>query len=297
MFKDRVKKNEFRSGDQFWTAMRSYSNGGIDFAVLSNLSLDHQKSVFQKSTVPPRAQLLVIENAARSHLGDAARAPLDLPYTLGGSGAATAMSADEGINPNESALLDEVTGATLNSFLPPDARMGGLDLAFATYNDGWSFQTLYAMMEGVAPCVILLRTVESQALIGMYMSKEISPPSTAVRGDGQCFCFRLDGANAAKFTWAAPEDKIGVSSLATANQFAQCTMTHMTFGGSTQHGTNALRIENDLQNASSGYSDTYSNSPLVPEEEKQSFAVQDLEVFGLRSAMQKHGKTKSITRK
>lgn len=296
MFKDRIKSNEFRSGEAFWTAMKAYSQGGIDFAALSNLSLDHKKSIFQKSTVPPRAQLLVIENNGRAALGDLARDPLNLPYTLGDS-SSNSMTGNEGINPNDSTLLDSVTGNALNSFIPPDARMEGFELMFSTYNDGWSFETLYDMTAHLAPCVILLRTVESDALIGMYMSKAISPPSMDVRGDGQCFCFRLDGANAAKFSWSAPEDKIGVSDTATANQFAHCCSSYMAFGGSRLHGTNALRIEADLAHASSGPSDTYNNSALVPEEDKQAFDVQNVEVFCGRPAVQKSGKSKSVARK
>jgi hypothetical protein len=293
MFKDRIKHNEFKSGQQFWDAMKIYHAGGLDFQALSNLSLDHTKSVFQKSTVPPRAQLLVIENHARALLGTDAREPLSLPYSMGGA-AVPAMNSDEGVNHTESKLLDSSTGTALNSFLHPDTRMQGFDLMFATYNNGWSIDTLYGMTEHLAPCVILLRTVEHQAVIGMYMSEKISPPSMDVRGDGQCFCFRLDGANAAKYPWASAEDKIGVGNQATLNQFAHCTHGYMAFGGSAKLGTNALRIEGSLANASSGESDTYSNPPLLPEHNKQTFEVQDMEVFCGRAAVRKSGKSKSV---
>lgn len=273
--------------------MRGFHQGGLDFQALSNLSLDHTKSVFEKSTVPPRAQLLVIENHARAALGNGARDPLNLPYSMGRN-TTPAMSSEEGIKYSDSKLLDTSTATALNSFLHPDVRMQGFELMFATYNNGWSIDTLYGMTEHLAPCVILIRTVEHQAVIGMYMSEKISPPSMNVRGDGQCFCFRLDGANAAKYPWAAAEDKIGVGNSATQSQFAHCTHTYMAFGGSAKLGTNALRIEGSLTQVSSGPSDTYNNPPLVPEEVKQNFEVLDIEVFCGRAAVLKSGRQKSV---
>mmetsp|Transcript_16787 Transcript_16787/g.25232 ORF Transcript_16787/g.25232 Transcript_16787/m.25232 type:complete len:518 (+) Transcript_16787:161-1714(+) len=296
MFKDQIKKKVYKTGEQFWSAMRAYHLGGIDFQQLSDLSLDNHRSVFQRSTVPPRTKLAAIELKAREALGETLREPLGLDYDPAMIGESSSTG-NEGINPSDSLILDSTACSTLNSFLPPSTRMEGMDLTFSTYNDGWSFFNLYEMVEHLSPCVILLRTVETDAILGMYMSTPIAPPSMDVRGDGQCFCFRLDGPNAAKFPWTSPEEKIGSSTLVTATQFAHCTPTYMAFGGSNQHGTNALRIDSDLSQASSGPSDTYDNPPLAPEEPRQPFQVQNVEVFCGRSSMAKHGRSKSVPRK
>lgn len=167
---------------------------------------------------------------------------------------------------------------------------------FATANDGWSFTNFYEMLEHLAPCIVVCKSAETGALFGMYMSVAVSPPSVDVRGDGDCFCFRLDGPNAAKYPWKPPEEKIGLSDIATTSQFAHCTHQYLAFGGSQEFCTNAIRIDSDLLSGSTGPSDTYDNPSLVPEE-KSPFRMGDIEVYCGRTLVTKSGREKSVPRK
>lgn len=49
-------------------------------------------------------------------------------------------------------------------------------------------------------------------------------------------------------------------------QYCISQLDALIFGGSVEHGTNAIRICSDLRTCSCGPSDTYQNLPLVPEE-------------------------------
>lgn len=197
----------------------------------------------------------------------------------------------------DSKIMDPMSVNNLNTFISPSARMEGFELMFSTYNDGWSFNTFYEMIEHLSPCVIVCKAAETGAVFGMYMSVAVSPPSVSVRGDGDCFCFRLDGPNAAKFPWKSPEEKIGTSTASTTSQFAHCTSTYLAFGGSEKHCTNAIRIDSDLLSGSTGPSDTYDNPVLVPEERANPFRMGDIEVYCGRGAVTKSGKPKSVPRK
>lgn len=296
MFKKEIKSNTYRSGADFWNAMKQYQSGGIDFEVLKGFALeDKGKSLLKKKIIPSRAAIGAIEEEGKKKHGDFLRDPLNLPFSLAGSSAVA--SGEEGVRSSDSKIMDPISSNTLNSFIPLSHRMEGFELMFSTYNDGWSFTTLYEMTEHLAPCIIVCKTADSGALFGMFMSVAVSPPSVDVRGDGDCFCFRLDGPNAAKYPWKPPEEKIGMSDISTTSQFAHCTNNYMAFGGSQEFCTNAIRIDSDLLSASAGPSDTYDNPCLVPEEKSNPFALGDIEVFCGRSLVNKFGKTKSVPRK
>ena len=181
----------------------------------------------------------------------------------------------------ESHLLDSDMAHTLRSYLGV-YNMGPYQLCFSTYRDGWSLDTLYALTAHRNPCILLLRSLESHALVGAFLPEPISPPSPTVRGDGHTFVFRLDGTHAGCFKWENisynQDDRYGSAGFDTSlmqahMQFAMCTMDHIAVGASSVHGTNALRIDADLQRCISGTTDTFNNPPLVPEEPNQPFSI------------------------
>ena len=185
---------------------------------------------------------------------------------------------------NKSHILDLFLARRLYAFLPERMRIRGFDRVFATYKNGWNLYTLYDRVKGRYPCILLIKTVDAQAVIGMYLSCTLAP-STSIRGDGDCFCFRLDGPNGACYRWAlspkAPpllEPGVYQNSL-TFHQFALCTSEYMSFGGSAVHGTNAIHVTGDLMTCSSGHSDTYNNPPLCADERSDSFQIEEMEVF------------------
>lgn len=293
IYKPRLKSNQFTSGEVFWNSIVSQRGTptGVDINELVAYAFDTNRSIFERKTVPSRETILAIENRLRTeNRFSSSSLNLPLPEEL----SSTTTTTGDGILPQQSRLLDEESRAILNTFIPPGARMEGFELMFATYNDGWSFQGLYSQISNLAPCILLIKALDSQALVGMYLSTPVSPPSMAITGDGQCFCFRLDGEMASKYEWIPPAERqrshdSPSPSSSTWDQFALCAPEYMAFGGSEKHGTNAIRLESDLSVCSTGHSDTYRNPCLVPEEKGPHWRVMDVEVFSSKTLVKKRG--------
>jgi hypothetical protein len=116
-------------------------------------------------------------------------------------------------------------------------------------------------------------------ILGVYLPCPLAPPSTSVRGDREAFVFRLtDGITGP--TIASTPNLKGAKFLAVANprkstngppgseaaalvQYAVCASSYMSFGASSKHSTNALRIDEELRWVASGPSDTYASPPLL----------------------------------
>ena len=125
--------------------------------------------------------------------------------------------------------------------------------------------------------------IDRGTILGVYLPCSLSPPSTSVRGDPEAFVFRLTdglinpstgmplGQKGVKFQSyiashmssnkknnAAPPS----SETAIINQYAVCASSYMSFGASSKHATNAIRIDEEMRWIASGPSDTY-NSPSL----------------------------------
>ena len=182
---------------------------------------------------------------------------------------------------SHSRLLDPQTVLSLRMYLGMYSA-SNFRLCFSTHRDGWSLDTLYALTARRFPCVLLVRSLETRALVGAFLPVPVSPPSPRVRGDGRTFIFRLDGSSAKCYGWKhrerandapdGPSDMDLAADLA-HQQFAVCSSAFIIIGGSAKHGTNALRIDSDLKTCYCGPSDTFDNDPLVPEELSQPFTV------------------------
>jgi hypothetical protein len=288
LFKRQLKANHFPSGESFWTSLATECGTprGVNIDDLVGLALDTNRGFFQRKSVPSRAEMLAIENRVKAQ-SQIATHSLNLPPPPELS---QTKVFHDGITSQQSRLMDEEARTVLNSFLPPAARMEGFELMFATYNDGWSFDGLYHRTAHLSPCLIVIKSIQSHALVGMYLSTPISPPSFAITGDGQCFCFRLDGVSAAKHEWTPHSERANASATSsTWDQFALCAPEYMAFGGSEKFGTNAIRLDSGLTACSTGHSDTYSNPGLVPELGSSTWSVMDVEVFCGKALVTKRG--------
>lgn len=121
---------------------------------------------------------------------------------------------------------------------------------------------------------------ERGVILGVYLPCPLAPPTTAVRGSGEAFVFRLsDGLTnpdlpalkAAKFPAVLSTKEANLraqseppsSESAAVAQFAVCASSYMSFGASAKHSTNALRIDEELRWVATGPSDTYASPPLL----------------------------------
>jgi hypothetical protein len=288
LYKRQIKGGQFASGESFWASLVSQCGTprGINIDELVALSLDTNRGFFQRKSVPSRAEMLTLENRVKAQNQIASHSlNLPLPPELSQN-----SPVFDGVMDHQSRLLDEEARGVLNSFLPPAARTEGFELMFATYNEGWSFEGLYHQTAHLSPCIIVIKALQTHALVGMYLSTPISPPSFSITGDGQCFCFRLDGVSAAKHEWIPHAERADASATSsTWDQFALCAPDYMAFGGSEKFGTNAIRLDSGLTACSTGHSDTYNNPSLVPELGSASWGVMDVEVFCGKALVAKRG--------
>mmetsp|Transcript_16939 Transcript_16939/g.25557 ORF Transcript_16939/g.25557 Transcript_16939/m.25557 type:complete len:531 (+) Transcript_16939:174-1766(+) len=284
LHKKQIKSGLYKSGLNFWDEIQKYRTGDmtLNFDAFHNLAFDLNQPFYKSTIVPSRVTIDSLKTIAREVLpADTLSAPLHLPYAI----SLASTESPKNLLHTKSKILDLYDARRLHAFLPECSRLEGFELVFATHKDGWNIHTLYTLVQDLAPCILILKSVEEQAVIGVYLSCPMSPPSTNVRGDGECFCFRLDGPNSACYRWALGPDSCpllekGVyKGSATYYQFAVCSDQFMSFGGSSIHGTNAIRISSDLITCSSGHSDTYNNPPLTPDEPDDPFQIAELEVF------------------
>lgn len=137
---------------------------------------------------------------------------------------------------------------------------------------------------------------ERGVILGVYLPCTMSPPSTSVRGDPEAFVFRLtDGLGASssvpankgfKFQSSMSTKKGGIippgSDGATLSQFAVCASSYMSFGASSKHSTNAIRIDEELRWVATGASDTFSSPPLLISSECDTNAMAGLTMIPAR---------------
>lgn len=160
-----------------------------------------------------------------------------------------------------SRLLSMQMANDLYDMIPETSRISPPTLLFATYRDGWSMESLLAKTIDKEPVILLIKASDSQVVLGAYSTAKLSPPSTRVRGNGECFVFRLSQPSAAyRWTYVPSMKK------ASQNQFVVSCRDYISFGASQDGGNNAIRLDNDLRYCDSGSSDTYQNEPLVTEE-------------------------------
>lgn len=298
-YKRRIKSGEFSTGDEFWSSVQADAGDedGFDFDELVKIAFGHRvKDVFKTSIVPRRKYLQAYEEETRRELSfDELSAPLQQKLRT-----SVCLESERRINENEllhheSKILDRTTAEVLHHYIVPSVRMEGFDLAFSTYDDGWNLQTLYNNTSGRFPSIILVQLADEDAILGMFMSSEISPPSTSVRGDGLCFCFRIIKNKGDCYRWVGHTMSSVETLSPTHMQYAVCASEYMTFGASEKMGGNAIRLSSDLQTCYTGESDTYCNPPLVKGADRP-LRVGEVEVFcGKKRPVKMHSRRLTLS--
>ena len=283
-----------KTGIEFWNYVRQQClNNEITWARLCLTAYTSGKSslidkLSSKSISLTRATILHYELEAKLALGEKLRGPLNLNFRNLFQMKNPSMAEDFAI---ESKILDSKTSERLRMFLPSVNVLEGFKLVFSTTNDGWNLSTLYAKAENLNPCILLVRTLQTSSVVGVFITSAISPPSESIRGDGNCFVCRLDGPEAACYRWIGK--KILTSSqthnrgnkTATKDQFAIFSESHIMIGGSADYGENALFIDSELSSCHFGVSDTFGNPQLASNGVNgRAATIADIELFcGTRS--------------
>jgi len=120
-------------------------------------------------------------------------------------------------------------------------------------------------------------------VLGCFLNTSISPPSLSIRGDYTSTIFNLNLDAPRLHKWCGEGGHVNGKKLgqrvaddianeniddvdnegSTIRQFAVATNHYITVGGSKEHATNALRLDDNLKYVHTGYSDTFNNSPLL----------------------------------
>jgi hypothetical protein len=212
-----------------------------------------------------RQTLQLIEGQGRSFLGTGASDPLNLGYI-------TTQGLVNTFDP-ASKILDSASATHLKSSLPLIMEHEKFAMVFSTHRDGWNLDTLFKRTINMSPCIIVIKSLQQNGVIGAYIPVPISPPTDSIRGNGTAFVFRLTRDKCDVYKWLSDHDHQQESSSSTSQQFAMFTSEFILIGGSALHGTNAIRIDSELKTCSCGPSDTYHNPPLLPEELIQPFII------------------------
>lgn len=174
----------------------------------------------------------------------------------------------------------------LTTCIPP--VVCGFTLRYTTKLDGWNLSALYAATTDLYPCLLLVRLLPpyDHVVLGSYINTNISPPSLAFRGDLSTTIFNLNLSDPKLHQWCggtAPTEKLSQSvandianesleegeqaqqevESTTLRQFVVATSLYLTIGGSREHGTNALRLDENMKTIHVGRSDTFANPPMV----------------------------------
>lgn len=230
---------------------------------------------------------------------------------------------------DQSSILSNDMAVVLASFLPEISPIDSFQLAYSADEHGWHLGTLYNKVESLYPCILILKAIKSKAVVGAFISTPISPPSNKVmlriniyaskiiqffikyiinirrtficttqepvsiqvRGNGDTFCFRLDGIGK-KYSWVGldPARSRLNEDDTSLRMFSMCTNSCLLFGSSKKNSQNTLRIDDELNLCSFGCSDTFnpSSEPLISESEESSpFRIQSFEIFCGKYSMER----------
>ena len=177
-----------------------------------------------------------------------------------------------------SKILNETLSGDLFSILPPHIQTEQFQLSYATHRDGWSMISFYKRIGTTSPLILLVRIEGSAAVIGVFLTAALGPPSYELKGNCDCFVFRLDGLSTAYYNCPVI-DKDADASSPTLWEFAMATPEYLAFGASASLSCNAIRLSDDLTRCSCGPSDTYANPRLVDSSLRNPLTVVDVEVF------------------
>jgi hypothetical protein len=189
----------------------------------------------------------------------------------------------------DSRILDYDMSIRLEEQLPSELLSEGFNLAYATYADDIDLDTLYHKTKLYSPCLILIKTVEQSAVIGAFISGDISPPiSNKVRGDAKSFVFRLDNntmGGIAKVTCAFHKHD---STKCSSANYCYSSHDYLMCGGDNYYDSmsNALSLSSTLATGTCGWSDTFCCNPLIDNLHNNTFRVAELEVYCGANSMQ-----------
>jgi len=291
-----IKANAFSSGEEFWRDASST----VSLEALLKHSFDTGRNAFQKVIRPTGISRSNLQSLRNNCIAKVRNRSLNIPTAISTCQKQQQQQqhqqqqqldlnkAIESVM-RKSQILDRKQTEALVSFLPLAVQVQAeqLEPAYSLQRDGCSIRTMLERTKGKSPCILLCKPANKEGyIVGAYIAKSLGPSNTQIKGDGTTFVFRLSSSSdeqdvtrsSEKCSWLR-NDRLLV------HQFAIITNAYMAFGYHHEHGTNAIRIDEDFSLLHVGPSDTFGNSePLLPREADSdsllnSFRIEGFEVF------------------
>lgn len=290
----------YTTADSFWDAVIALKDTDkcLTFEEIAAYAYDYNRWFFMTKCVPARAIIAGMESDARTNLIKELGAPA-LKERLAKEDLDVYGTAEiEIMNPNvpifhdlhlKSRILNEAMSATLNSYMADSVRLEGFELMYCTNADGWGIEQMSNRCKNLSPCLLIIETT-AKDVFGAFLSTEITPLSTQPKGDGRCFIFRLSGDEPKCYKWVEANEQ-GVSTFS-HSQFFVATRDYISIGAHDATATNAIRIDEALQYATLGPSDTYGNSGAIIDlsgYKSDTVAIADVEVLCGRQSVMRSG--------
>lgn len=288
LFKHEIKRGDFETGNEFWLRVKTGMNDAENKAKLQEYAFEGA-NIFSKV----RGRYMKIGKSVINALEVASREDSAATRESSVVVSTTGISSKSPFENSSSSILDEKMKDSLAVMLPELSNFRNFEVVYSTLLHGTSLETLYRKTRGLSPCILIIQALNFKAVFGAYLSCAMSPPSKSPKGDAQTFCFRIDGNHRDKHPSAILSDlshadhdedstTTDISRAAILQQYCVCANDYISFGGSLQHMTNAIRITDDLNACTTGPSDTYGNAGslvLETEEKEHTFQIGLLEVL------------------
>lgn len=291
-----IKTKKFANADAFWEFIFAQRDSDVYEVVnVHKIAFDSERNYVEKVYRP-----LGISRESITSLHRSIKSVSSVMKSDGSGGERTqssdaraARAYDDRMFADSSMLTEDMSRFLQQSCIPEKDLVNGFALCFNCLRDGYELTSLYEMVRGLSPCLVIAETLplhsngDAAAVIGFFVTAAMSPPSAEVRGDGATtMCFRLDrGADGKsqqcyRWAWRSADGGGRAVSDFTMNQFVVCSQSCLSIGASESLATNAIRFDRTLQSCSCGETDTFANPSLVGAAESGGIVgIRNVEVF------------------
>ena len=270
IFKRDIKSWSVNSSSQMWNAIRLKCHSGeVSYSLLRNKAYDYDKlssRIFpiSRSSIgaSEKMNLVVRNDSDKFKVLSFFDAKSQNPSIFNVHGKSLEFSHSTRnclyIVYKNSMILSEAMACTLHGFLPESfLQLGNLSIVYSTTKHGWGLRNLHSYASGYSPAIVLIKALGGPAVIGaLICGDSLSPPSKKFRGDNRTQVFRLDPGfevclsamsipnklSSTIFEHEMPSNTMSVCLL----QYAVSCREYLSFGGSEQFNTNAIRLDESL---------------------------------------------------
>lgn len=273
LHKRKIKSKVFTSGNNFWNFIETVLISDEDKKKLHQYAFDSDRFVISKILHPMKISRKYIYETEGKALTQSSVVNTD----------SNSINELHKANVFDTVLSSESCNYLL-THLPDFAKFITFELVYSSTTHGYSLHKFYRLTSNRKPSIIFIKCPSANVIIGAYINDTITTVYNSgggkIKGDGTTVIFKLNNDNSEEnicYNWIGSQAVNNEYSNVTDNQFAIFSNDYFCIGGSVQHGSNAIRVDSDLNMCTCGYSDTFNNPPLFNFGEP--FQIQSIEVY------------------